>query len=160
MTLYEIGQQYLEALDGMEIDPETGEIIGGQAVAQLGGQFEEKCETVGCYIKDLNARAAAIKAEQDGLQKRRKALEAKAERLREYLAEWMNAAGRERLETPRVALSFRRSTAVMVDNLNTLPEACRKVRVEADKAMIRKLIQLGDKLEGAWLEETRSLQIK
>ena len=160
MTLYEIGQQYLEALDGMEIDPETGELIGGQAVAQLAGQFEEKCQAVGCYIKNLNALAEDIRQEKQQLAKRQKALETKADRLREYLAEWMNAAGRERLETPRVALSFRKSTAVMVDNLNTLPESCRKVRVDADKAMIRKLLQLGDRLEGAWLEETRSLQIK
>ena len=160
MTLYEIGRQYLEALERMEIDPETGEIIGGEAVARLNGQFDEKCEAVGCYIKELNARAAAIKAEQEGLQKRRKALEAKAERLREYLADWMSAAGKDRLETPRAALSWRKSSAVVVDNIEALPEVCRKVKIEADKTMIRKLIQLGDHLEGARLEETRSLQIK
>ena len=152
MTLYEIGRQYLEALEGMEIDPETGEIIGGEAVARLNGQFDEKCEAVGCYIKELNAQAAAIKAEQEGLQKRRKALEAKAERLREYLADWMIAAGKERLETPRAALSWRKTSAVVVDDL--------EVKIEADKALIRKLIQLGDHLEGARLEESRSLQIK
>lgn len=160
MTLYEIGRQYLEALEGMEIDPETGEIIGGEAVARLGGRFDEKCEAVGCYIKELNARAAAIKAEQDGLQKRRKALEAKAERLREYLADWMNVAGKERLETPRAAISWRKSSAVIVDDLEALPELCRKVKIEPDKTLIRKLIRLGDPVEGARLEETRSLQIK
>ena len=160
MTLYEIGRQYLETLERMEIDPETGEIIGGEAVARLNGQFDEKCEAVGCYIKELNARAAAIKAEQEGLQKRRKALEAKAERLREYLADWMIAAGKERLETPRAALSWRKTSAVVVDDLEALPESCRKVKIEADTALVRKLIQLGDHLEGARLEESRSLQIK
>lgn len=160
MTLYEIGQQYLEALEGMEIDPETGEIIGGEAVARLGGQFDEKCEAVGCYIKELNAQAAAIKAEQDGLQKRRKALETKAERLREYLADWMIAAGKDRLETPRAALSWRKTSAVVVDDLEALPACCRKVKIEPDKAMIRLLLKQGDPLEGARLEATRSLQIK
>lgn len=160
MTLYEIGRQYLEALEGMEIDPETGEIIGGEAVARLSGAFDQKCEAVGCYIKELNAQAAAIKAEQDGLQKRRKALEAKAERLREYLADWMSAAGKERLETPRAALSWRKSSAVVVDDLEALPESCRKVKIEADKALIRMLLKQGDAVEGARLEEGRSLQIR
>lgn len=160
MTLYEIGRQYLEALERMEIDPETGEIIGGEAVARLNGQFDEKCEAVGCYIKELNARAAAIKAEQEGLQKRRKALEAKAERLREYLADWMIAAGKERLETPRAALSWRKTSAVVVDDLEALPESCRKVKIEADKALIRMLLKQGDAVEGARLEEGRSLQIR
>jgi len=160
MTLYEIGRQYLEALEGMEIDQETGEIIGGEAVARLNGQFDEKCEAVGCYIKELNAQAAAIKAEQEGLQKRRKALEAKAERLREYLADWMIAAGKERLETPRAALSWRKSSAVVVDDLEALPESCRKVKIEADKALIRMLLKQGDAVEGARLEEGRSLQIR
>lgn len=160
MTLYEIGRQYLEALEGMEIDPETGELLNGEAIARMSGAFDEKCEAVGCYIKELNAQAAAIKAEQDGLQKRRKALEAKAERLREYLADWMIAAGKDRLETPRAALSWRKTSAVVVDDLEALPESCRKVKIEADKALIRMLLKQGDAVEGARLEEGRSLQIR
>ena len=102
----------------------------------------------------------AIRAEKEQLSKRQRALETKADRLRQYLSDWMTAAGRDKLETPRLELRWRKSTAVVVDDLNSLPEACRKVRVEADKAVIRKLIQLGDHLEGAHLEETRNLQIR
>lgn len=160
MTLYEIGQQYLEALEQLQVDPETGEIVGGELVAQMAGEFDEKCEATACYIKQLKYEIQMLKAERQILTKRLEPMEKRAQQLRQYLADWMTAAGRDKLDTPRAAISWRKSTVVVVENLNTLPPICKKERVEADKTMIRKLLKLGDKLEGAHLEESRNLQIK
>ena len=57
VSLYEISADFLKALDGLEVDEETGEIMNFDAVEALDAQFEDKAESVACYIKNLSAFA-------------------------------------------------------------------------------------------------------
>ena len=50
VSLYEISADFLKALDGLEVDEETGEIMNFDAVEALDAQFEDKAESVACYI--------------------------------------------------------------------------------------------------------------
>ena len=52
VSLYEISADFLKALDGLEVDEETGEITNFDAVEALNAQFEDKAESVACYIKN------------------------------------------------------------------------------------------------------------
>lgn len=45
-SLYEISADFLKALDGLEVDEETGEIVNFDAVESLNAQFEDKAESV------------------------------------------------------------------------------------------------------------------
>lgn len=45
VSLYEISADFLKALDGLEVDEETGEIMNFDAVEALDAQFEDKAET-------------------------------------------------------------------------------------------------------------------
>lgn len=67
VSLYEISADFLKALDGLEVDEETGEIMNFDAVEALDAQFEDKAESVACYIKNLSAFAADLKAEEENL---------------------------------------------------------------------------------------------
>ena len=71
VSLYEISADFLKALDGLEVNEETGEITNFDAVEALNAQFEDKAESVACYIKNLTAFVADLKTEEDALAARR-----------------------------------------------------------------------------------------
>ena len=65
MTLYEIDKAIVIATE-MAVDPETGEINDEamlQTLEQLKIDREHKIENIGCYVKNLEADAKAIKEE-------------------------------------------------------------------------------------------------
>lgn len=45
-SLYEIGKEYKAALDNLEIDEETGEILNYEKLDEMDGQLEEKAESI------------------------------------------------------------------------------------------------------------------
>lgn len=108
MNLYEIDSA-LMAL----VDEETGEVADWDAFEALQMERETKIENVACWYKNLAAEAAAIKAEEDNLKKRREALTNRADRLKEYLK---NALCGEQFQTARCAISWRKTTSVNVSD--------------------------------------------
>ena len=121
-----------------------------------------KLEGVALYIKSLEAEADAMKAEEKALAERRAVREKKAERLRRYLSDSMQALGDTKLETARVSLSFRKSEAVVIEDQAALPVEFLKVKMTEtpDKAAIKNAIKAGAEVTGAALVENKNLQIK
>ena len=107
MKLYEIDQA-IEAL----VDPDTGELLDYERFAELNMEREQKLEHMALWYKDLTAEAAKIRAEEVALAERRKAMERRADGLKKYLG--MLLCG-EKFETPRVAISWRKSESVEFD---------------------------------------------
>ena len=161
-SLYELDQAVLTVLDGgLVFDEETGEIYWDEDnFAQLEMERNAKLENVALYIKGLEADASAIRAEEKALSERRSIKEKTAERLRGYLTLSMEAFGDKKLETPRVALSFRRSEQVEVFDESMLPNRFCKTKITPDKTAIKKAIKDGETVEGAILMERQNLQIK
>ena len=169
MKLYEINNEIMEMLEnGFTlncVDLETGEINPEKAAQYLEAlQLErsEKVENIALYIKNLESDAAQIKEEEKNLKARREAKEKKAERLREYLKSSLLAVGDKKFETAKVALSFRSSKAVVIDNMETLDKAyiTETITYSADKKAIKKAIESGAEVAGARIEENQNLQIK
>lgn len=107
MSLYKIDRE-LESL----VDPETGELLDFERFAELRMERERKIEDIALWHKNEVMEAKAIREEELALAERRKAHEKRAESLRNYLAELLCG---EKFETPRVAVTYRRSEAVEVD---------------------------------------------
>lgn len=162
MTLYEIDQAIMEALEGAT-DPETGEIIDEALLAeyeQLQMDRETKIENIGCFIKDLEADAKAIREEEKALAERRRAAENKAEHLRQYLQFCL--AG-EKFQSARLAVSFRHSKKVEVDQnkIYDIPdEYLRYKEPEPDKKAIGEALKAGEAVPGCQLIESVSMIIK
>lgn len=112
-TLYEITDKYLKVLDNLEIDEETGEILNAEELDELSGAFEEKSEAVACYIKNSEVFIGDLKAEEANLAKRRKQTEKRIDYLKNVLTACLDAAGRDKVETTKVRVSFRKSVAVI-----------------------------------------------
>ena len=158
-TLYEITDKYLKVLDNLEIDEETGEILNAEELDELSGAFEEKSEAVACYIKNSEVFIGDLKA---NLAKRRKQTEKRIDYLKNVLTACLDAAGRDKVETTKVRVSFRKSVVVSIDDEKALPAdfVVETVTTKPDKTAIKKAIQSGQEVSGASLVENRNLQIK
>lgn len=162
VSLYEISADFLKALDGLEVDEETGEIKNFDAVESLNAQFEEKAESVACYIKNLAAFADDLKAEEDTLSARRKSAERRIDSMKKYLTSCLESVGKDKVETVRARISFRKSVQVQIEDEAALPAdyVTTTVTKSPDKTAIKKAIQGGQDVTGASLIEKRNIQIK
>lgn len=71
------------------------------------GEFDISVEATALYIKELKAKASAIKIEKAKLELRQKSYENSAKRLEKHLLECMQNANRKKVETARVVVTTR-----------------------------------------------------
>ena len=155
MTLYEINQQIAEF--NFQVDEETGEILNTMQLDELIMAREDKAENVALFIKNLRAEAEAIKAEEKALASRRKQTERKAESLADYLQYCLDG---DKLKTPKVSVSYRKSVRVECDDISKVPEQYLRYKApELDKTAIKNAIKAGEET-GCRLEEYSSMTIK
>ncbi len=156
MTLYEIN----EAIANFQfvIDEETGEIMNTMQLDELEMARDEKAENVALFVKNLRAEAEAIKAEEKALASRRRQTERKAESLAEYLQYCLDG---DKLRTPKVAVSYRKSQRVECDDIGAVPEKYLRFKApELDKTAIKEALKHGETDTGCRLEEYTSMSIK
>ena len=143
-------------------DPETGEILDEQKLADLEMEHDRKIENIALYIKNLESDAEQIKAEKNALAAREKSAKNKADSLRKYLSGYL--AG-QKFSTPRVAISFRSSTSVEADVSALMGSDIGRDYLKyseptADKTAIKKALQEGIVLPGCVLVTNQNMQIK
>lgn len=168
MKLYEIDEEIMRLLDASFeepcIDDETGEVWESISarLEQLSMERQDKIENLACMCKEYEAEAAAIKVEEAHLNERRKRKERAAARLKEWIKENMQRFGDSKIETARVALSLRKSTAVEITDESRLPADYYKQVIEyrPDKAGIKRAIECGRVIPGAELRENKNLVIR
>ena len=162
MTLYELKENFLAALDGITVDEETGEALGLDALDAVSADLDEKLEQTALYRKTVAAEAEAIRAEIEALTDRLRAKQKKLLALDGYIGDTMHACGKERLDTARVSLSFRASESVMETDAQLIPAAYWRetVKREIDKAKIKAAIKAGEVVPGAEIVKKQNLQIK
>lgn len=183
MTLYQLSAEYLDALDYLT-DPEADVPMSAVADTLEGLQLElsEKATNVAAFARNLEATAEAIKAAEQAMARRRKALENRAEWIRGYLKRSMEATGIKKIESPWFVLAIRKNpAAVDVTDETALPDASVKVLIEmdrgsykavkcklnghrvietkVDKAGLRARLKGGESVSGACLEQSTRLQI-
>ena len=152
-SLYEIDQMLLAC-----IDPETGEIIDDEQLTALQMERDAKIEGVALWIKNLKAEAEAYKAEKDAFAAREKAAKDKAESLRKWLAE---ALAGQAFKSPKAVITWRKSSAVVVDDLWKVDESFLKYKEpDVDRIAIAKAIKEGAEVSGVHIEERQSMTIK
>lgn len=161
-SLYEISADFLSALESLEVDPDTGELLNADRFEAISAAFDEKAEATALYIKNLNVFISGAKAEEAALAERRKAAENRVERLKGFLASAMRTVGRDKVETAKTEISFRKSTQVQIDDEGALPVdfVTTTITTKPDKTAIKKAIQSGQAVAGAVLVENQNLQIK
>lgn len=160
MTLWQIDERINKILENdFCVDDETGEIFLPEDLDKLDVERTEKIENIALYVKNLKCEADAIKREIDNLKIRAEIKIKKAERLTSYLDEIL---GGEKFETSKVALSYRKSTSVKIENEELLPDEFMTIKTDKkpNKVAIAKLLKNGETIIGCELIEKQNLQIK
>lgn len=157
MTLFELNK-VIEDFE-LIVDEETGEVLNFDDLDALKLAKDEKIESVCLWIKNLEAEADAIKTEEKNLEARRKSKENKIKSLKGYVA---YALGGKKFETPKVAVSYRKSVSVNIpDDTAIADEYCNFTVVKKpDKTMIKNALSAGKEIFGAELVEKQNLQIR
>ena len=153
MNLYEVNNAIMDC-----VDMETGEIIDIDRLDCLQIERSEKIENIACWIKNLKSDAEQLKVESDNLLQRRRVAENKAESLKTYLQKALEG---EKFKTPKVAISYRKTKSVDVNDISQLPEWALKFSDPVpNKTEIKKKIELGQSVPGAEIKEYQSMIIK
>ena len=130
----------------------------------VAGQIEHKAENVCKFLTVLETTAEQFKAEEKRISSARKALENKAERVKEYIKESMLNADIEKLSAGTFKLSVSLSPgSVAIDDIASLPARFLTVipeQYQPDKAAIKAAIKAGEDVPGAHIEAGYTLRIR
>jgi hypothetical protein len=141
MTLYELTQEYTEALDFLT-DPanEIDKQCIADTIESLDGALDDKLLNVGRFIASIEAEAEAIAEVELRQRNRRQTLENKAGWLRDYLASNMTLSGHTALKSPDIALKLAKLpvSVIVTDESQIPPEFwAEKITRSPNKVLIR-----------------------
>ena len=164
-ALYVIADEYLQdvaKLQDLDLDEQTlADTLEG-----LTGELEVKATNVAMFVRNLESLAEQIKQAEQAMAARRKALENRADRIRQYLLDNMQRTGISKIESPYFKIAIAKNPpSVVVDDEDTLkfahPEFVKTVTTESlDKTAIKEAIKAGQIVEGAHLVQADRVSIK
>ncbi len=162
-ALWLISNEYQDAarkLADLDMDPQTV----ADTLDSLSGAVEVKAENVALFVRALEADAASVKQWASDANARAKMIEARADSLRKYLSDALQACGIEKVSGPGVSLSFRKSSAVVIFEPDLIPDAYivqpPTPPAAPSKSLIAEALKHGDVVPGARLDVRQNLQIK
>jgi hypothetical protein len=158
-TLYELTGRWLDLLHNEDLDPEVLQ----DTLDAIDEEIDLKAENTAKLIKSWEAQALAIKQEEDRLNQRRKALENKAERTKNYLQQHFELIRKDKVKTPLFTVALQNNPP----SLGVLKEGQipRKYKIKQPDKIDRKMIlddlKAGIKVRGASIAPTsRHLRIR
>lgn len=151
MKLYEISEQIRAIMADAE---ETGE-IDSDRLTGLEMDFSDKCESVAVIIRELSAGADVLKAEIDRLSDRKRALENRAEWLKDYLRTNMEATGEAKIKGRLFTITLGKPSQVVAIN-GDVPAEYTVTKVTPDKTAIGRALKSGQSVQGAELVEGKA----
>lgn len=152
MTLYDIDQSLLDL-----IDTESGEIADMEAFEMLQMERDRKLEGIALAYKNFTAEAKALGEQEKSFAERKKAALNKAEKCKKLLDRGLTG---QKMETPMVAVSYRKSTAVEITDLDALPFAYTVIEIKPDKERITAALKNGENVPGVEFVTRQNIQIK
>ena len=164
-ALFQIADIYLQDLDKLN-DLDLDEQTVADTLESISGDMQEKCTNVAAFIRNTESLADQIKQAEQAMAARRKALENRADRIRQYLIDNMQRTGISKIDSPWFKIAIAKNPpSVVVDDEATLkfahPEFVKVVTTESlDKSAIKEAIKAGQIVEGARLVQADRVTIK
>jgi hypothetical protein len=163
MSLYHMTENYRAALVDLS-DPELPEEVVADTLEALEGELIQKGQAVAAFALNLAAEVEAIKTVEKRIVERRRALENRVERVREYLRANMERAGIteiKALDGSFTAKLAKGRPSVVVDDESLIPDDSEFVRWkrEVSKTAIADAIKAGQEVPGAHIEVRPSLRL-
>lgn len=165
MTLYELTSEYLDLLAMLE-DPDVDEDLINDTLEGIDGELEAKADGYARVMRQMDADAKAIKAEEERLANRRKSLENRSAALKSRLQQMMEITGKVKFKTELFSFGIQKNPArVVIDDPSRIYEDYLiEQEPKIDTMAIKEALK--DPEEAAlWdgiahLEQTESLRIR
>ena len=124
--------------------------------------FHSKSENYAFITRQFDAEMDIIDNEIKRLQQAKKTREKAIERLKANIEMAMNTFEVDKIETPLIKISFRKSESVEVEDVNNLPNEFKVIKLTetADKLKIKDAIKSGILIDGCSIKTNRNIQIK
>ena len=164
ISLFEISTEYRAAFLALA-DSDLDDTTIDDTLEGMAGELVDKGRNVAAFCLNLSAEVEAIHAVEKRIVAKRKALEAKQDRLKEYLKVNMARCGITEIvandHSFKAKLYIGRDVSVVIDG-DVPADYLREIpaKFEPDKALIKKAINDGATVAGAHIEKRDRLEIK
>lgn len=162
MTLYNLTDAYLQVLESLPEDVDQATV--NDTLEAIQGAIEVKAFNIVAFTKELEGQADRIKAEEERLAKRRKALENRSKSLKTYLQARMELTGIGKIKTDLFTISLQNNPpSVQISEEKLIPSKFQIVipaTYQIDKKAIAEALKSGETVPGAALTQGRRLSIK
>jgi hypothetical protein len=158
MNLYQIKNEYLTIASQLEQGELTPEIEQQLQINEE--QLKEKAINYAYVIRSFEYDNDIIDAEIKRLKQLKEQKENAIDKLKNAVSDAMQLYGIEKIDSPTLKLSFRKSESIEVsDNLDK-KYLIEKTTLQPDKNAIKQAIKDGQQVEGAVLVTNYNIQIK
>jgi len=160
-SIFEIGAEYLQIID--QIHDQEGEITPELETQLAINEKELEVKSI-AYIqvlKSVDGNIDMIDKEIKRLQTIKKANTNLKDRLKKAIINAMNLFEVQEIKTALNKISFRKSTSVNIEDVESLPSDCVIIEKKAiSKTELKKRILAGEEIKGVSIVENKLLQIK
>lgn len=154
-SLYNISQELLQVIqwdENWEIDTAK--------LDELQPLLEDKVQNIWLLLQDWYGNIEKIKTEIDRLKKMKEVIENKSERLREYVKDNMIKLWTDKIETPLIKASLRKSESLEITDITKVPSEYITLEPKADKMTIKKDLKEWKIIEWVELKENININFK
>ena len=155
MKLYDIAEIY-ENLENIDDEVAVATAMDGVEAA-----LEEKLESTAKVIRNLEAEADALEAEEKRLKARKTAVRNRIADIKGYVQENLEAMGKNKVTSGIFKWSIQANApSVNILDESLIPDAYWKIERKPMKTEIKKAIEAGELTEGVELVRTKSLRLR
>lgn len=166
-SLYDLTGDYAkfaEYMEQVELEPEMQEALE-DALNNLGEDIEIKLENYAKIIKNFESDIAGLKAEEERLAKKRKAMENSIKNMKQRMTEAMIQTGKVDIKGELFKFKVQANPPAVVMDVNYIEDVPEKYLIAQDPKIDRKKLaedlKAGVELEGvAHLHQEMSLRIR
>lgn len=164
LALYQIADQYLadvQKLQELDLDDQCF----ADTLESLSGDFDDKSVAVAMFVRNIEASAESIKAAEEQMSSRRKAIEKKAANIKEYLLTNMQRVGITEIACPHFMIKIKNNPeSVVIDPAAIIPASYMRQPelppAVPDKVAIKAALKAGVEINGCYLEKKQRIDIK
>ena len=166
-SLYDLTGDYVkfaEYMEQVELEPEMEEALE-DALNNLGEDIEIKLENYAKIIKNFESDIAGLKAEEERLAKKRKAMENSIKNMKQRMTEAMIQTGKVDIKGELFKFKVQANPPAVVMDVNYIEDVPEKYLIaqdpKIDKKKLAEDLKAGVELEGvAHLEASASVRIR
>lgn len=164
MTLYQISEEFLQLL-AMAEEGELDEEILQDTLEAMEGEYEDKLDSYAIVIKDLESDIAKIDGEMSRLKETKTRISNNIDRMKRAVFSSMVATDHREVKgehfTWKIQKNGGRRPIAITCPVSEIPQKYLRVKYELDNEYIRLLLEDGQELPFAHLEERgESLRLK